>query len=239
MQAETLVREIVLENPSAIPLLEQHGIDYCCGGAQSLAQACQRGGIPVSALLEELTSLAHSEAPAPETWLTAPLPALIDHIVDRHHAYARQQLAIILPLAQKVSVRHGTLHPELLQLDEHLRHLEAELAHHFACEENILFPAIRRLATGHHPLFPPVFGNIAQPIARMLADHAQTGDELRALRTISHDLEPPAEACTSWRALYQAVADLETDLHRHIHLENNILFPRAQQNAQQHAKEAI
>lgn len=232
IQPETPVREIVLDAPFAIPLFEQHGIDYCCGGAQSLEQACQRSGVPVSALLDQLASLTHEEATTPEPWLAEPLPSVIDHIVDHHHAYARQQLATILPLSEKVTARHGKLHPELPQIDEHLRHLDTELSHHFLCEENILFPAIRRRAGGH-TLLPDVFGNIAQPIARMLLDHEQTGDELRTLRAISNDLQPPADACTSWRALYKALRDLEADLHRHIHLENNILFPRAQQRAQE------
>ena len=232
IQLETPVREIVLAMPSAIPLFEQHGIDYCCGGSHSLADACQSKGLSTPAILDQLAQLAQTQPPSPDAWLAAPLPEVVRYIVDHHHAFARRQLEVILPLAEKVSTRHGELHPEVRQLAEHLHLLAAELAHHFTCEESILFPAILRLDAGHHPLFPPVFGNIAQPIARMLRDHEQTGEELRALRSISNDLKPPAEACTSWRALYQAIVDLESDLHRHIHLENNILFPRAQQQAQ-------
>ena len=229
---ETPVREIVLEMPSAIPLLEKLGIDYCCGGARSLAAACDEKGLELAAVLEELAGLRRQQAPAQELWRTAPLPDLIRHVVEHHHAFARQQMEMILPLAEKVAKRHGSKHPDLPVIAERLSALSAELTHHFACEENILFPAIVRLDAGHSPLFPPVFGNIRQPIERMLRDHDQTGEELRTLRAMTDDLQPPEEACFSWRALYRAMAELESDLHQHIHLENNILFPRAQQRVQ-------
>ena len=229
---QTPVREIVLEMPITIPLLEELGIDYCCGGARSLDEACSAKGLAVAGILDRIAGLRQDQFPAPESWGTAPLSALICHLVDHHHAFARQQLAMIEPLAEKVAARHGDTSPDLLVIAERLRALSAELTHHFACEENILFPTILRLDSGHHTLFPPLFGNIGQPIERMLRDHDQTGEELRTLRTLTNDLEPPAHACFSWRALYQAIKDLERDLHQHIHLENNILFPRALQQAQ-------
>ena len=229
---ETQVREIVLETPSAIPLLEKLGIDYCCGGARSLAAACDEKGLEVAAVLEELAGLQREPAPAQESWRTAPLPDLIRYVVEHHHAFAREQMEMILPLAERVAKRHGAKYPDLPVIAERLSALDTELAHHFACEENILFPAILRLDAGHSPLFPPVFGNLRQPIERMLRDHDLTGEELRTLRAMTDDLQPPEEACFSWRALYGAISELESDLHQHIHLENNILFPRALQSAQ-------
>ena len=232
LTAETQVREIVLETPSAIPLLEKLGIDYCCGGARSLAAACDAKGLEIAAVLEALAGLRQQQAPAQESWSTAPLPDLIRYVVEHHHAFARKQMEMILPLAEKVAKRHGAKYLDLPVIAERLSALGAELAHHFACEENILFPAILRLDAGHSPLFPPLFGDIRQPMERMLRDHDQTGEELRALRALTNDLQPPEEACFSWRALYRAMAELESDLHQHIHLENNILFPRAQQRVQ-------
>lgn len=228
---EMQVREIVLEMPGAIPLLEKLGIDYCCGGARSLGAACEEKGLEIGAVLEELAGLRRQGEPATESWRTAPLADLIRHVVEHHHAFARQQLEMILPLAEKVATRHGAKHPDLPVIAERLSALSAELTHHFTCEEKILFPAILLLDAGHPPLFPPVFGNIGQPIERMLRDHDQTGEELRTLRAMTDDLQPPEDACFSWRALYRAIAELEGDLHQHIHLENNILFPRAQERA--------
>jgi hemerythrin HHE cation binding domain-containing protein len=130
-------------------------------------------------------------------------------------------------LATKVEQQHGTAHPEVHKINQALATISAELKHYFFCEENMLFPYIVQLERKQRPRLPTIFDNIQRPVTRMVMEHTQTGDELRILREITNDYLPPNDACTTYRALYRAIEDLERDLHRHIHLENNVLFPRA------------
>ena len=225
--AETPVRDIVVEVPNAIPVLEQFGIDYCCGGKHTLAEACTKRDQSIALVLEELECRGQ-DITAPEAqWQTAPLCELIHYIVQKHHSFTRDQLTLIQELASKVERRHGATHPEVHKVNEALAVIGAELTHHFFCEENMLFPYIEQLDREQRPLPPVVFDNIQQPVARMMMEHDQTGDEFRVLREMTNNYRPPDDACTTYRALYRAMEDLERDLHRHIHLENNILFPRA------------
>jgi regulator of cell morphogenesis and NO signaling len=147
--------------------------------------------------------------------------------VKTHHDFTREQLALIQELTSKVVRRHGPAHPEVHKVNDALASISAELTHHFFCEENVLFPYIKQLDQKQTLVAHPRFDTIQQPVAQMMKEHDQAGDELRALREITGNYQPPADACTTYRALYRAMEDLERDLHRHIHLENNILFPRA------------
>jgi regulator of cell morphogenesis and NO signaling len=225
--AETSVRDIVVELPTAIPVLEQYGIDYCCGGKHTLAEACTERDQNVVTVLQELERREQDQSTHEISWQIAPLRDLIDHIIHKHHTFAREQLALVRELAAKVERRHGAAHPEICKLNETLAEITAELKHHFVCEEDVLFPHIAQLEGDRRPVAQAVFNRMQQPITRLMMDHNQTGDELRVLREITNEYDPPGDACTTYRALYRALEDLERDLHRHIHLENNILFPRA------------
>ena len=225
--AETSVRDIVVEVPTAIPVLELLGIDYCCGGKHTLAEACSKTNQNVATVVKELESQQENTSELEVPWQTTPLGDLISYILQKHHTFTREQLALIGELAAKVERRHGTAHPELRRLTEALATINAELAHHFFCEENVLFPYIEQLKGDQSAMARAAFGTVHQPVTRMMTDHDQTGDELRTLREITNNYRPPDDACTTYRALYRALEDLERDLHRHIHLENNILFPRA------------
>ena len=224
---ETQVCDIAVEYPTAIPVLERFGIDFCCGGKHTLAEACTRKDLGVDRVLEEL-EIHQRKTDAPDAgWQNAPLKDLAEYIVNRHHAFTREQIHLISGLMSKVEARHEENHPEVAKVAKVFAVVAAELAHHFVCEETILFPYIAKLEGGGPAALPPMFGSVEQPIARMMADHNQAGEELRELRSLTSDYTPPAEACPTWRALYRALEDLEQDLHTHIHLENNILFPRA------------
>ena len=225
--ADTPVRDIVLAYPGAIPILEQFGIDYCCGGNHSLAGACTRRNHDVSVVIEELNHQPNNAATSEVYWNTAPLGDLIGHIVRKHHAFARQHLNLAQELADRVERRHGPTHPEIYKISEAIAAISAELTHHFSCEETVLFPHIEQLEKRGQSVVHPVFENIQQPVTKMIMEHNQTGEELRTLREATNDYVPPSDACTTFRALYRALEELERDLHRHIHLENNILFPRA------------
>lgn len=223
----TPVGEIAAAIPSTIPVLERLSIDYCCGGKHTLAEACAEHNLGIGPLIKELEHQQQNVAPTETDWQTAPLAQLTSHIVRKHHAFARQQLEMIRGLAKKVERRHGGSHPELFQVSTAIESIAAELMHHFLREEEILFPYIAQLGPDKDPAPSPMFSSIEQQVSHMMTDHDHTGDELRLLREITRDYLPPADACESFCALYRALEDLEVDLRQHIHLENNVLFPRA------------
>lgn len=231
ISADQPVREIVVEYPNTILVFEKLGIDYCCGGQHTLSEACANQGLSHAAVLAELDRRPYGTDADDNPWSRAKLKDLVDYIVEKHHAFARAQLELIRDLVAKVERRHGNHHPEIFEVSEAFAAISAELSHHFYCEENILFPHITRLETGQPAELPSIPASVQQPVSRMMMDHEHTGNELRLLREITHDFQPPVDACTSYRALYRAMEDLEQDLHRHIHLENNILFPRALEQA--------
>jgi regulator of cell morphogenesis and NO signaling len=165
-----------------------------------------------------------SSAPAPDSCHPALLAA---HIVSRHHVYTRGELARLLPLAEKVLRAHGARRPELARVRELLTELEHDLLPHMVKEEQVLFPYISRLAAGDHAR--PPFGSIDNPLRVMRTEHERVGDLLRELALISDGYRPPAEACASYGALYAGLKELQEDLHQHIHLENNVLFPAARE----------
>ncbi|WP_049961181.1 iron-sulfur cluster repair di-iron protein [Pseudacidobacterium ailaaui] len=223
--AETPVREIAIERPEAIPLLESLGIDYCCNGGHTLAQACSKRNIPVAAVVTELEK--QNTRPQALSWAQMSLGELCTHIIDRHHAYARQQIELIGNLLTKVQQRHGAGHPELFLIGQIFATVAAEIGHHFHCEEDVLFPYITQTEKEPGSAQLPVFQSVEYPVRRMLTEHDQTGEKLSQIREKTNNYQPPADACTTFRALWKAFEDLEKDMHLHVHLENNILFPRA------------
>lgn len=235
--SKTPVRDIAVELPTAIPALERFGIDFCCGGQHTLAEACAKLNLDLAPVLEELERQQQSEKPADTRWIQAPLEELSKYIVEKHHAYTRDQLKLIDGLMTKVEQRHGANHPEVFQVGKAVAVITSELMHHFGCEETTLFPYIASLGTKQRPELPAMAnGSLELPISRMMTDHAQAGDELSALRKLTDNYTPPSSACPTWRALYRAMEDLEFDLHQHVHLENNILFPRALEKARAEAR---
>lgn len=233
--SETPVREIAVAFPTAIPVLERLGVDYCCGGQHSLAEACSTHNIAIARVLDELQQLQREQGAnvAESNWNHAPLKDLTEYIVKKHHAFTREQLNLIDGLMAKVEQRHGAEHVEVFKLGKLIAVFGSELRHHAECEETNLFPYIAALGTNEKKDLPaPAKGSVRMPINHMMMDHDQTGEELKSLRSMTDHYTPPAEACPTWRALYRAIEELDTDLHQHIHLENNILFPRAIKQAE-------
>jgi regulator of cell morphogenesis and NO signaling len=226
------VREIALENPAATRVFERFGIDYCCGGNQIFEQACERSGVAVDEVLdslqmEEQTARAASQS---RDWQNEPLSELVVHIKNTHHKYTREETARLAALLQKVCSVHGKNHPELFGIRETFGWLSQELMTHLMKEENVLFPYIERIEEAvmqKEPVLPAPFGSVQNPVAMMEHDHDSAGAALRSIQKASKDFTPPPDACVSYQTLYKALATFEADLHQHIHLENNILFPRA------------
>lgn len=224
------VGELVAERPSRARVFEQLGIDYCCGGKQTLSAACEEKGLDGQTVVQVLKAVEAEQQTriADSTdWTQASLAALCNHIEETHHRYLRADLPRIASLMDKVVGAHGERHPSLHQLRETFAALSDELQRHLRKEEQVLFPAIRQLegATDREVGFP--FGSVANPIRAMEAEHDSAGQALAMMRQLTNDYTPPADACNSYRAMLDALQQLERDLHQHIHKENNILFPRA------------
>jgi regulator of cell morphogenesis and NO signaling len=222
--ATETVGEIVAANPSSARLFERYGIDYCCGGNRPLVEVCAEKGLNVEEFSHELT--AADEPAAERDWRLAPLAGLIDHIVGKHHHYLWNELPEIERKINKVLAAHGERHGEALAaLHEVFYGLRAELSDHMMKEERILFPMIRNMEATARLAMPA--GAIQHPIRMMEHEHASAGQALADMRALTNDFRPPADACNTFRVLYRQLEELEKDLHVHIHLENNILFPRA------------
>jgi regulator of cell morphogenesis and NO signaling len=229
---EKTVRELALEQPGAARVFEKFGIDYCCGGKQTLDQACRASKVPVAEVLGALEAAHGSGESFANTgdWQKEPLADLIGHIKNKHHKYTREEIARLVPLFDKVCSVHGERHPELLQLRTTFQALARELTTHLMKEEMVLFPYVERMEESviqNEPILPSPFGTVRNPVSMMEHEHDSAGEALRTLRAGSNGYAAPADACVSYQALYKALAEFEADLHEHIHLENNILFPRA------------
>ena len=226
--AEKTVRELTLENPAATRVFEELGIDYCCSGELSLEQACARAQVSLARVAHSLEDA--KTAPRERNWQAEPLFELIAHIKQTHHRYTRDEIERLGQLFDKVCAVHGANHPELLDLRDTFRALAQELTMHMMKEEAVLFPYIQRMeesVIASEPVLPPPFGAVRNPIRMMIHEHDSAGTALRDMRAASRGYVSPPDACLSYQTLYKALAAFEADLHQHIHLENNILFPRA------------
>ena len=224
------VRDIALENPASVRVFEKFGIDYCCGGRMPLTEACANRNLNLDEVLASLEGAAGLPLPQAPDWSREPLSRLAAHIVETHHAYIRRELPRLDELAAKVVRRHGDTRQELPEIQRRVSELGEELTAHLGKEEIVLFPYIAKLeryASGEGPLPRNCFGSVAHPIAMMTQEHDLAGSLMAEIRALSGDYAPPEGACPTYRAFYAGLLEFEQDLHQHIHLENNILFPRA------------
>jgi regulator of cell morphogenesis and NO signaling len=224
---ETTVAEIATEAPATIRIFQDHQIDYCCGGRIPLAQACAARGLDVGTVLHELQAAVAPVAGEP-VWVNETLTALVRHIQSRYHEPLRLELPRLEAMLDKVVSRHGDHLPEtLLPLQRAFKQLQAELLVHMTKEDRVLFPFIVRLESGEDVPVEDALEWIQSPIAAMEADHDEAGLALAFIRDVTGSFAPPEWACPTFRGLYYGLSQLEADMHVHVHLENNILFPRA------------
>lgn len=212
------VAELVVERPSRARLLEKLGLDYCCGGRRSLAEACAEAGLDAATVAAMLEAMDETPAEPATDWSAAPLGALVDHILSVHHERLRAELPRISTLVEKCVRAHGDEHPELHNVREVFERMREELERHMSVEETAFFPAVLALEAGEQA--PLELGGLE-------AEHEATGAALARLRELSGGFRPEGALCNTHRAALDALAALELDLHEHIHEENNILFPRA------------
>ncbi len=225
------VGEIAAISLGAVRVFEKSGIDYCCGGKQSLGAVCREQGLDSASLIEELRSVTAEKATPEKDWTSESLRELIRHIVGTHHEFLKLELPRLGERLEKVLKAHGDKDPERLgELSDVYRGLWSELDHHMHKEEMMLFPAIERFeaaVTSGQPAPPLPFGTFENPVMVMEREHDNAGNALTRIRALTNGRQLPEYACATYRALYEGFEELETDLHLHIHLENNILFPRA------------
>ena len=227
---QTKVKDIALSNPAARQILEDAGLDYCCGGGKSLHEACLHADLPAEEILKRLRENSKHVSPDEANWASAPLVDLTRHIRERHHRYVREAIARVQPLLDKVDAKHGKSHSEIADIRRLFSEVGREMIMHMQKEEQILFPyidALEKATSAHGYVEPPFFQTVRNPIHAMMKEHDAAGELVKQIRKASSEYTAPADACTSYKALYQDLREFEADLHQHVHLENNILFPRA------------
>jgi regulator of cell morphogenesis and NO signaling len=220
----TLIADITTAVPSSVRVFQRHGVDFCCGGRTALAAVCRTQGLSFPDIAREIELSAAKPADAGRDWMTtAALPELIDHIVATYHDALREELPRLESMAARVAKVHGSKAPRVLDRIEFvIGELSMDLTGHMRKEELVLFPAIQTLERTGACGLP-----LAQVIRAMEGEHDRAGELLAELRSLTEGYQSPEWACATTRALYQGLADLESAMHVHVHLENNILFPRA------------
>lgn len=220
IEIQTTLADLVTERPTLAATFDRLGLDYCCGGQRSLAEAVREAGFDVDATLAELESV--HDAPASQEW--EGMAGLVDHLESTHHAYLNEALPRLDALAQKVCTVHSVRHAELARVAELVAEIRDDLEPHLVKEERVLFPMIRELADA---AVAPSFhcGSLQNPISVMLREHDAVGEILAQLRAATDGYRVPDDGCASYTALYEGLAELESDTHLHVHKENNLLFP--------------
>lgn len=222
--------EIAAKDLHKALIFKKYGLDFCCGGKKTVKQACAEKGLDVAAVEHELQQADKKVAAPPLPYNDWSLAFLADFIVATHHAYLRKTLPDIMAYANKVARVHGNHHPELIRVNELVEAINEELTPHMMKEEQILFPFIKELSNAkekNHPASASHFGTVQNPIRMMEMEHETVGEVLAELRRVTNGYAMPPDACASYSLLYRMLPEFEDDLHTHIHLENNILFPKA------------
>ena len=236
MKNETMINaenmtlaEIVTENIRSAIVFEEYGLDFCCKGKRPLSEACTDKEIDIQKVLDDLNNLTGSNH-GNQNHNDWQLNFMVDYIVNNHHQYVRRMIPVISLHSDKVASVHGQNHPETIEIADLFLAVRVELEMHMMKEERILFPYIKELNAAKEnniELTPPPFGSIQNPIRMMEAEHQSAGDAMYKIRELSNNFTTPSDACNTFKALYSELKEFEEDLHKHIHLENNILFPKS------------
>lgn len=216
------VGEIVAESPSLARVFQAYRIDFCCQGGRTLREACELKNLTVEAVLDQLEAAMSAKEESGENPTLLPPTELVEYIVATHHGFLRSELPRLHAMAERVANVHGGHTPSLVEVYQVFTSMEEELSSHIMKEEQILFPAIVAMSRGGDAAMP-----LEGPVACMLQEHDDAGAALTRLRELTNGFIPPVDACNTYRALFAGLHELEKDLHRHIHLENSVLFPAA------------
>jgi regulator of cell morphogenesis and NO signaling len=225
---QNIVGELVAADYRTAEVFSRHKIDFCCKGDQTIAAVCAKKNISSESLLSELNRLSSATGSPVNDYNSWPLDLLTDYIEKKHHRYVSEKTPVLLQYLNKVSRVHGEHNPELRLIAEEFHACASALAAHMKKEELILFPFIRKMVlAGDDPVGPAHFGSVENPIDMMKIEHEAEGERFRRIAHLSNNYTPPEHACNTYRVTYSLLKEFEQDLHLHIHLENNILFPKA------------
>lgn len=224
------VGKIVATDYRTADIFVKYGIDYCCGGKKQLGIACTEKGLNTEGVIKELENRMSQNVDAETVFDEMSLSALADYIESVHHTYIRESIPVLFHYVEKVAHTHGGNYPELMAMRDTFTESMEDLQFHLQKEEKILFPYVRSLThikeTGE-TYYQPLFGTVENPIRVMTDEHDTEGSRFEKIRNLLNDYKIPPYACMSWRVMLQKLEEFEKDLHKHIHIENNILFPKA------------
>lgn len=227
---KTTVGEYVAKDFRTAALFSKYGIDFCCKGDRTLEQVCEKKEVNPDDLLQEIEAILNTKNDEGIDFNSWPLDLLADYIEKKHHRYVEEKTQIILPFLDKLCKVHGAHHPELFAINELFIGCAGELAQHMKKEELILFPFIKKMVQAtitDELIVQPHFGTVENPIEMMKHEHDAEGERFRKIAELTNNYTPPADACNTYKVTFAMLQEFEQDLHKHIHLENNILFPKA------------
>lgn len=226
---KTTIGEYVAQDFRTAAIFSKYGIDFCCKGQRTIEEVCDKKNIDEAQLLAELKTVLATKNDSGIDFNSWPLDLLVDYIEKTHHRYVEEKTPITLQFLDKLASVHGSNHPELLQINELFQGCAGELAQHMKKEELILFPYIKKMmgaTISHESIQPPHFGTVNNPITMMMEEHDAEGERFRTIAALSNNYTPPEDACNTYRVTFAMLEEFEQDLHKHIHLESNILFPK-------------
>ena len=235
---EKQIGQFVAEDYRTEAVFSKYKIDFCCNGNRTINEACEKKGLDSNVLLDELDSVLNAKGEQSIDYKSWPLDLLIDYIEKKHHRYVEAKIPVLRQFLDKLCSVHGENHPELFQINELFTASAGELAAHMKKEELILFPFVKKMVNTkleQGALKSPQFGTVESPIAIMMQEHDNEGERFRQIADLSNNYNPPADACNTYKVTFAMLDEFEKDLHLHIHLENNILFPKAIKLEQQFA----
>lgn len=227
---ETIIGELVAQNYRAASVFKKYKIDFCCQGNRTIEEACTKKNIDTNSVVNDLSSTLHQQGTESIDYKSWPLDLLIDYIEKKHHRYVEEKVLEIRPYLDKICQVHGESHPELFEINSLFSNCSVELNNHMQKEEMILFPYIRSIANAKQnnaEVETPPFGTVQNPIAMMMGEHDAEGHRFREIAELSNNYTAPEYACNTYKVTFALLKEFEEDLHLHIHLENNILFPKA------------
>ncbi|MES2394879.1 MAG: iron-sulfur cluster repair di-iron protein [Bacteroidota bacterium] len=230
IQENSIIGELVAQDYRAASVFKKYGIDFCCQGSRTIEDACVAKKLDSKLVVTDLNSINQESSGVSTDYKSWPIDLLADYLEKKHHRYVEEKTQEIKPYLDKICRVHGERHPELFVIKEHFNATAGELAMHMKKEELVLFPFVRKMAKAKQDcteLSVPHFGTVENPIQMMMNEHTTEGDRFRKIESLSNSYTPPQDACNTYLVTFALLKEFETDLHLHIHLENNILFPKA------------
>jgi len=230
LQEITTIGDFVAKDYRTAAIFSKYGIDFCCKGQRTIDEVCKKKNLNEALLLEELNAVLATKNDSEIDFSSLPLDLLIDYIEKTHHRFVEEKTQIIIPFLDKLCDVHGGNHPELFEINQLFKESAEELASHMKKEELILFPFVKEMINAtksHGTIGKPFFETVKNPIAAMMNEHDNEGERFRTISALTNNYTTPEDACNTYKVTFSMLKEFEDDLHKHIHLESNILFPKA------------